>query len=108
MSAPQYEGSVSGLFIEFVDAWGHTVAQALLPGWAPQPLPDVGDTFSCAAQSTSHDRMVRLRGEVVARHFDAQRHDDRAVVWVRLRVRTQASSKTSVPRRRRPVGLSSN
>ena len=72
----------SGVFIEFRDARGNSVGQAVYFDWSGRPVPGVGDDVCCRVGCGSASK---LRGRVRSRFFDLQRQDDGApCVWVRL------------------------
>ena len=107
MKTELQESMTAGVFVEFCDAQGHTVGQAIFTPWQSRPLPAVGDVLSCAAFCSVTGRRRKLSGRVRARHFDLQQDDDGACVWVRMVVETRLGS--NVPKgARRLAGFSTN
>jgi hypothetical protein len=84
MKTELQESMAAGVFVEFRDAQGHTVGQALFTPWQARSLPAVGDMLCCAAFCSVTGRRRKLSGRVRARHFELQQDDDGACVWVRL------------------------
>jgi hypothetical protein len=76
--------AASGVWIEFLDDRGHTVARHVVDEWHGRPIPARGDhvDFADIVGVRKH------RGVVIARQFDMQHSPDgEPQVWVRLVVR---------------------
>ena len=93
----------AGVFVEFHDRQGNTVGQAVFAGWQGRPIPGVGDTMCCSAQSPTSGRREKLVGQVTSRHFELQHADGEPCVRVRLALTVAAAQ-----RRTREVTFSSN
>ena len=79
------EAMTAGVLVEFFDAWGNTVGQAVFTGWRGRPVPAVGDRLSCEARPVSGGALRKMYGRVRARSFQLQRDDDdQPCVWCRL------------------------
>jgi hypothetical protein len=80
--------AAAGVWIEFVDQRGHTVAQHVVDEWHGRPVPNRGDHVDFADIVG-----VRMhRGIVIARHFDVQHSlEGLRQVWVRLVVRVNST-----------------
>ena len=100
------EAMTAGVLVEFCNAQGDLVAQAVFSDWRGRPLPAVGDWLTCAARNSVSGRTGQVRGCVTQRAFDLQ-HDEQGLpcVWVRLQVSTQPRA---VPRRRMRPAFSLN
>jgi hypothetical protein len=107
MKTELQESMTAGVFVEFHDAQGHTVGQAVFTPWQARPLPAVGDMLSCPALCAVSGRRRKLSGRVRARHFELQQGDDGACVWVRMVVETNRES-ISQKGARRLAGFSTN
>lgn len=106
MKTELQESMAAGVFVEFCDARGHTVGQALFTPWQARPLPAVGDLLSCSAFCSVTGRRKKLTGRIRARHFELQHGDDGACVWVRM---VAEMAGTEAPRQaRRLAGFSTN
>jgi hypothetical protein len=100
------EALAAGVFVEFCDACGNLLGQAIYDDWRGRPLPAVGDRFSgCVA--SPQGRGKKLTGRVRSRHFDVQTdvHGE-SCVWVRLLVDT--SEHAAAGDRRLRVSFSQN
>jgi hypothetical protein len=87
------ESMASGVFVEFCDARGDTMGQAVFTGWQGRPVPAQGDLVCCGVVSPT-GRRQKLVGRVVSRHFELQhQHDGEPCVWVRLRLQTEPRPK---------------
>jgi len=86
---------VCGVWIEFLDERGHTLAQHVVDEWHGRPVPNRGDHVDFADIVG-----VRMHGGVViGRRFDLQHSlDGEPQMWVRLVVRIDAAAVTR-PRR---------
>lgn len=78
----------AGVFVEFHDPAGNTLGQSVFTDWQRRPLPEVGDEFCCTTISPISRKAKKLRGSVVARHFEVQQdqQSNEPSVWVRLSV----------------------
>ena len=95
MESDLNEAMASGVFVEFCDARGDTVGQAVFTGWQGRPVPAEGDLVCCAVVSPT-GRRQKLTGRVVRRHFELQHQaDGQPCVWVRLRLETIGRPRTS-------------
>ncbi|MBS0210551.1 MAG: hypothetical protein JSS27_16525 [Planctomycetes bacterium] len=94
----------AGVFVEFQDADGHVLAQSVFTDWHSRNVPDLGDGVRCRARGVTSGLEQQFAGRVVDRHFEVQREDDRACVWVRLIV----SVTRTPPVRRRTLTFSAN
>lgn len=97
--------SACGVWIEFLDRRGHTVAQHVVDEWHGRPVPNRGDHVDFAD-------IVGVRqqaGTVIARRFDVQHSEDGVPqVWVRLVVRVDDSAAEYGLARRTAVPFSRN
>lgn len=87
----------AGVWIEFLDDRGHTVASHVIDEWHGRPVPARGDQvdFADVVGVRKH------RGTVIARQFDLQHSaDGEPQVWVRLVVRVERDPVLSVVPRR--------
>jgi hypothetical protein len=108
MTTQLKEAMTSGLFIEFRDSAGNTVGQALYTDWRGRPVPALGDMMSSDFVATQASQRRRIRGCVIARHFELQREPDGSpCVWVRLIVET-CSSVSHTHGARKPAAFSRN
>lgn len=84
-----------GVWIEFLDEQGNTVAQQVIDEWHGRPVPQRGDELH-------FDEVVgarKCRGTVIARRFDMQYSVDGAPqLWVRLVVRATAETAAQASR----------
>jgi hypothetical protein len=79
------EAMTAGVFVDFRDAHGNSVGQAVFFEWRGRALPSVGDSICCQAVRSSEAHSDKLRGRVCSRHFELQVQDDgEPCVWVRL------------------------
>lgn len=79
------EAMTSGVYVEFRDASGNTVGQALYTDWRGQPVPNVGDMMASDVQASGSASTERLCGRVVSRQFELQSEPDGTpCVWVQL------------------------
>ena len=87
------EAMASGVFVEFRDARGNTLGQAVYTNWRGRPVPAVGDALHCTLKATANRRHRKVSGKVVSRQFDVQ-HDERGepCVWVILIAKAAAAS----------------
>ena len=85
----------SGVFVEFQDAAGNLVGQAVYTGWQGRPLPAIGDTMHCRARSSIDGCGEKLSGRVIERHFEVQHEDGEPSVWVRLLLVTTSAPATN-------------
>jgi hypothetical protein len=97
MTTELQDAMTAGVFVEFHDDLGNTVGQAVFTGWQRRPLPAVGDVVRCAVRCASTGRRRKLAGRVLARHFELQHENGEACVWVRLALKTAASSPVRQP-----------
>ncbi|HEX4129802.1 MAG TPA: hypothetical protein VHZ24_07150 [Pirellulales bacterium] len=74
----------AGVFVEFHDDQGNTLGQAVFTDWQGRPVPAVGDTLRCEAQSTITGRREQIVGQVTSRHFELQHDEGNPCIWVRL------------------------
>lgn len=82
-----------GVWIEFLDERGHTVAQHVVDEWHGRPVPERGDhvDFADIVGVRKH------RGTVIGRHFDMQQSlDGEPQLWVRLVVRVDPNGAAPV------------
>jgi hypothetical protein len=87
------EAMTSGVLVEFQDAQGNLLGQAVYTDWRGRPVPGLGDTLASPAVAAKHAGSVALRGRVVARHFQLQSDEAGApCVWVRLVVAVPSKS----------------
>ncbi len=107
MKTELQESMAAGVFVEFHDALGHTVGQAIFTPWQARPLPAIGDLRCCAAFCTATGRRRKLSGRVRVRHFELQQDDDGTCVWVRMIVETNPAL-TAKEGTRRLAGFSTN
>jgi hypothetical protein len=97
----------AGVFVEFHDALGHSVGQAIFTDWHARPLPAVGDLLQCSANCPATGRRRKLAGRVTSRRFEVQHEGDTPCVWVRLSL--EIASAAEVRRARRVnAGFSEN
>lgn len=101
MTTQLKEAMTSGVLIEFRNAAGDTVGQAIFTDWRGRPLPALGDRLSVNA-FVSASQQRRLAGQVVSRRFEIQQGDDGPCVWVRIVV------ERSLPRRATGTAFSRN
>lgn len=100
---------MSGVFIEFCDAHGNTVGQAVYTDWRSRPVPAAGDTVCCAVVSPITGRRRKLLGRVVHRQFEIQHEaDGQTSVWVRLLLETIARPSDPRPRPQPRIRFSAN
>lgn len=105
MDSELKEAMTAGVYVEFRDALGNTVGQAVYTAWQGRPLPKPGDLVACTVTSPRTGRKQKLRGHVIERHFELQHEEDgRPCVWARLLVESRAESRRS----RHRVGFSLN
>ncbi len=84
MKAGTAEAAVCGLWIEFLDAQGHTLEQHVVDEWHGRLVPERGDDFHMADVVG----VRRFRGLVVGRQLDLQHTSEgEPQLWVRLFVR---------------------
>ncbi len=84
------EAMTSGVYVEFRDATGNTVGQALYTDWRGRPVPAVGDLLATNVPATAE----KLSGRVVSRQFELQTEPDGSpCVWVRLVVEAKTNSE---------------
>jgi hypothetical protein len=75
-----------GVWIEFLDERGNTVAQHVIDEWHGRPVPNRGDRFELADVVG----VRKHRGIVIGRRFDLQQSPDGdPQLWVRLVVRVE-------------------
>ena len=87
MKTELQEAMTSGVFVEFLDAAGNMIGQALFADWRGRPVPAVGDTLACDAASLAPACASKLIGRVLARQFEVQHEPDGTpCVWVRLTI----------------------
>lgn len=99
------ETAACGVWIEFLDARGNTVAQQIVDAWQGRPVPDRGDYVEFAVAANAQ----WLRGTVIARRFDRQRAADGSPrLWVRLVVRVDEASLPVRTASRRSTAFSRN
>jgi hypothetical protein len=95
------EAMTAGVYVEFRDAAGNTIGQALYTDWRGRPVPAVGDMLACDVQAIAGPAVRKLLGRVASRQFEVQREADGSpAVWVRLIVETKAGAPrpTTAPR----------
>jgi hypothetical protein len=79
------EAMTSGVYVEFRDASGNTVGQALYTDWRGQPVPNVGDMIASDVQAFGSASPEKLCGRVISRQFELQSEPDGTpCVWVQL------------------------
>ncbi len=79
------EAMTSGLFVEFLDSLGNSAGTAVYFDWSGQPVPTVGERFTCTVGHGPGIRKRVLAGYVKHRSFDVQTGDDGSpCLWVRL------------------------
>ena len=79
------EAMASGVFVEFHDASGNTVGQAVYCDWRRRPVPSVGDSICCRLNAPAVDGRSKLTGQVCSRRFEVQFDDaGEPCVWVHL------------------------
>lgn len=96
MKAGTAEAAVCGLWIEFLDAQGHTLEQHVVDEWHGRWVPERGDDFHMADVVG----VRRFRGLVVGRQLDLQHTSEgEPQLWVRLfvRVTTIAPQQRMLP-----------
>ena len=99
------EEPAHGVWIEFLDTHGDTVAQQVVDEWRGRPVPDRGDyiEFAATAGAPWHS------GIVIARRVDRQQAADGSPrLWVRLIVRLDAAPARARIAPRRSVPFSQN
>ena len=102
------EAMTAGVFVEYRDEHGNTLAQAVFTGWQGRPVPNVGDTVCCAVRLTFNGRRRKLLGRVMRRHFEMQHEDDgQPCVWVRL-LMVIVDPPVAEPKRQPRIRFSSN
>lgn len=86
MTTSLQEAMTAGVLVEFFDAQGQLIGQAVFTNWQGRPVPGAGDTLCCTVR-TAMKAQRKVRGRVRSRHFDLQ-HDanGKPCVWVRLEV----------------------
>ncbi|HEY5314262.1 MAG TPA: hypothetical protein VIK18_17145 [Pirellulales bacterium] len=84
MTTQLQQAMTAGVFVEFHDAQGHSVGQAIFTDWHARPLPAVGDLLQCSARCAATGRRRKLTGRVVSRQFELQHAGETPCVWVRL------------------------
>lgn len=88
----------SGVFVEFLDAAGHTVGRAVIADWRDRPVPERGDRFTAPVRAGGVVR--KLSGIVRTRNFDVQTDlDGDTSVWVCLTVTVRP------PRKKKSAGV---
>jgi hypothetical protein len=108
MTTKPREKTTAGVYVEFRDAAGHTIGQALYPDWQGRPVPAVGDLLTCDALSTGGQNAPKLVGRVASRRFDVQQTvDGTPCVWVQLIVAAK-SGVAQESGRRGEIGFSRN
>jgi hypothetical protein len=79
------EAMTSGVFVDFRDAEGHSVGQAVYTDWRSRPVPAVGDTMCCVMWIAASGRKQKVHGRVCSRHFEVQREPNgQPSVWAQL------------------------
>lgn len=100
MKTELQESMTAGVFVEFQDACGNTIGQAVFTSWQGRPVPAVGDSLACAVRLIASGRSQKLAGCVVTRHFELQHDGDEPCVWARLIVQAlvakSAAAKSGV------------
>jgi len=87
-----------GVWIEFLDERGNTVARHVIDEWHGRPVPDRGDRFELADVVG----VRKHRGVVIGRNFDLQHSPDgKPQLWVRLVVRVERTTTDRFVQRRR-------
>lgn len=86
-----------GVWIEFLDERGNTVAQHVIDEWHGRPVPERGDRFELADVVG----VRKHRGVVIGRRFDLQHSPEgEPLLWVRLVVRVESTTSDRFVRRR--------
>lgn len=86
MAADGRETLTAGVWMEFRNAEGHSLGQAVFADWRGKPLPAVGDIVVHA--DPGRRAGGPLRGRVISRTFDVQRGPQgQSEVWAFLVVR---------------------
>lgn len=89
-----------GVWIEFLDRRGNTVAQHVIDEWHGRPVPDRGDRFELADVVG----VRKHRGIVIGRRFDLQHSPEgEPQLWVRLVVRVEPSPSDRFAQPRSPT-----
>ena len=97
--------SACGVWIEFLDRSGNTIAQHVVDEWHGRPIPNRGDHVDFA----DIVGVRRQAGTVIARRFDVQQSEDGVPqVWVRLVVRIDEATAECGLMRRTAVSFSRN
>ena len=82
-----------GVWIEFLDDRGNTVAQHVVDEWHGRPVPNRGDHVDFA----DIIGVRKHRGTVIGRRFDMQQSPDgESQLWVRLVVRVDSGGYARV------------
>lgn len=108
MKTDLQEAMTAGVYVEFRDAQGHTVGEAVFTDWRGRPLPAVGDTMCCSTRSTISGRLEKLRGRVLSRHFELQHDEEQPCVWARLVLQTISAAEMARSRNSRHLRFSTN
>jgi hypothetical protein len=95
MKAETVAAAVCGVWIEFLDAHGHTLEQHVVDEWHGRPVPARGDSFHMADVIG----IRRFQGVVVGREADLQHTSEgEPRLWVRLTVRvTEVAARRTLP-----------
>lgn len=92
MAADLREATAAGVWMDFRDAAGHSLGQAVFADWRGKPLPAVGDTV--VHGPPERPGREPLRGRVVSRSFDVQRSPEgHSEVWAYLVIQQGAPSR---------------
>ncbi len=79
------ESMTSGMFVEFRDSDGHTIATEAFFDWNGSPVPAVGEVMCCVVFSRQTGGKEKLYGRVRQRQFDLQRDElGASCVWLYL------------------------
>ncbi len=108
------EAMTSGVYVEFRDATGNTVGQALYTDWRGRPVPAVGDVIACDVQAHGTRTVGKLSGRVISRQFELQNElDGSPCVWAQLIVEVSTGNSDTAggsikAARRRGITFSRN
>jgi hypothetical protein len=92
MAADLRETMTAGVWMEFRNAAGHSLGQAVFSDWRGKPLPAVGDTV--VHPRPEQPDAPPLRGEVVSRTFDVQLSaNGESEVWAYLVIEPVAEGR---------------
>lgn len=107
MNSALKESMTAGVFVEFRDAAGHTLATEAYFDWNGRPVPAVGDDMCCVIHARESGRKEKIYGRVRQRQFDVQRDEaGDSSVWLYLVLETTPTSITRPGRK--PPRFSNN